>query len=165
MKATILLGLFISWLGMTTAQKHPKGVENPKKEFFVKHVSSLTWVKHRLKKDYYFAGSYEEEEQLQIYGELKRILSLYNMKLEDAFLDFSSFCEGTDITDFDAMEKGFARYQEANLLYHLEGDWVLEVQMGYNVNNLILYQWKNTDWSELEENPVAEGAEVTSDEL
>jgi len=160
MKATILLGLFISWVGVTTAQKHPKGVEDPKKEFFIEHVSSLTWVKHRLKKDYYFAGSNDEGEQLQIYGEVKRILSLYNLKLEDAFLDVSSFCEGTNFTDFEAMQKGFERFQEANLVYHLYDDWVLEIQMGYSVNSLVIHQWKNEDWSIWEEDPVAEGVEV-----
>jgi len=42
----------------------------------------------------------------------------------------------------------------------LYDDWVLEIQMGYSVNSLVIHQWKNEDWSIWEEDPVAEGVEV-----
>ena len=66
----------------------------------------------------------------------------------------------SNFTDFEAMQKGFERFQEANLVYHLYDDWVLEIQMGYSVNSLVIHQWKNEDWSIWEEDPVAEGVEV-----
>jgi len=160
MKTTLLLMAALAWNAVTIAQKHPKGIEDPEKEIFTKRVQSLTWVKSRFKNEYSFAGSYETEEQLQIYGEAKRILSLYNMTLKDAFFDFSSFCPDTDIENFEDLEKGFELNQNAELLYHLDGDWVLQLNMGYTINSIKLYQWKNTDWSEFDPDPVAEQVEL-----
>ena len=154
MKQTLLIVWSCAVMTTLHAQKTPKGIDEFKRELFVKRVELLTWVKHTLKNEYYFAASYENEDQLQLFGEAERFLSLYGKTLDDHFFDVSSFCPGTDYTNFEQIDLGIELNQELFALYHLDGDWVLQVRIGYGVNSIILSEWKNTDWSEHEDDPL-----------
>ena len=93
---------------------------------------------------------------MQLFGEAKRFLALYGKTLDDHFFDVSSFCPGTDYKDFEQVDAGLMLNQKLHSLYHLDGDWVLQLQISYEVNSIILSQWKHTDWSEWEEDPLQE---------
>jgi hypothetical protein len=154
MKIKLLIALLCVVVTVIHAQKTPKGIDEFDRELFTKRVDLLTWVKHTLKNQYYFAATYKTEDQLQLFGEAKRFLALYGKTLDDHFFDVSSFCPGTDYTDFEQVDEGLMLNQKLHSLYRLQGDWVLELRISYEVNSIILSQWKNTDWSEWEENPL-----------
>jgi hypothetical protein len=160
MKTTFLIALSCFVLTAVHAQKTPKGIEEFERELFIKRVELLTWVKHTLKNQYYFAATYNTEDQLQLFGEAKRFLALYGKTLDDHFFDVSSFCPGTDYTDFEQVDEGLLLNQKLHSLYHLDGDWVLQLQISYEVNSIILFQWKHTDWSEWEEDPLQESLNI-----
>jgi hypothetical protein len=156
MKTTLLIVWSCAVMTAIHAQKTPKGIDEFERELFVKRVQLLTWVKHVFKNQYFFAANYEAENQMQLFGEAKRFLSLYGKTLDDHFFDISSFCPGTDYTDFEQIDEGIILNQELYALYHLDGDWVLQLRIGYGVNSMILNEWKNTDWSKWEDDPLQE---------
>lgn len=154
MKMKLLIALSCLVVTAVHAQKTPKGIDEFERELFTKRVDILTWVKHLVKNEYYWVSGTKIEEQMQLFGEAKRVLSLYGKTFDDAFLDLSSFCPGTDHSDFEQIQEGLALNQELLLVFHLSGDWVLQLNISNYVNSMILSQWKNEDWSVWEDDPL-----------
>jgi len=159
MKTTILTSILCLVMISLRAQKTPQGINQFERELFVKRVQLLAWVKHTLKNEYYFASNYQTEDQMQLFGEAKRFLAVYGKNLENAFMDLSNFCPGTNYQEFSQLEEGMNINQELFILIHLNDDWVFQFRMGAAVNSITLSEWKNTDWSEYDVVPKVEGSE------
>jgi hypothetical protein len=139
------------------AQKTPKGIDEFKQELSVKKKIELrTWVKPLFKSEYHWVSSSADEYQFKLYNEAKKFLEKYNKTLYDAIIDASSFCEGTDLLVYEQIQEGFERNQELFLIFHLDGDWILLVQIGSKFNGMYMVEWKNENWSEWEDDPLQE---------
>jgi hypothetical protein len=148
MKTIILIAISCLIMTSVQSQKTPQGVGEFERELFVKKVQLMTWVKHSLKNQYYFVSIQETENQMQLFGEAKRFLALYGKNLNDAFIDLSNFCPGTDYHDFKQIEQGMMINQELFVLIHLYDDWVFQLNIGVSASSMSITKWKNNDWSQ-----------------
>jgi len=148
MKTIILIAISCLIMTSVQSQKTPQGVGEFERELFVKKVQLMTWVKHALRNQYYFVSIQETENQMQLFGEAKRFLALYGKNFNDAFIDLSNFCPGTDYHDFKQIEQGMMINQELFVLIHLYDDWVFQLNIGVSASSMSITKWKNNDWSQ-----------------
>ena len=155
MKTTFLIALSCFVLTAVHAQKTPKGIEEFERELFTnKRVELHTWVKTVFKKEYQWVSTDKIEDRMQLFGEAKKFLAKYGKTFDDALIDASSFCEGTDINNFEQILEGTDRNQNLYLIFHLDNDWVLLIEIGSGFNGMYISEWKDEDWSEWEDSPL-----------
>jgi hypothetical protein len=156
MKITFLIVWSCAVMTAIHAQKTPKGIDEFERELFIKRVQVLTWVKTVFKKEYQWVSTDKIEDRMQLFGEAKKFLAKYGKTFDDAIIDASSFCEGTDINDLEQILDGIDRNQKLYLIFHLDSDWVLLIEIGSGFNGMYITEWKNENWSEWEDDPLQE---------
>ena len=154
MKITFLIVWSCAVMTAIHAQKTPKGIDEFERELFVKRVQLLTWVKTVFKKEYQWVSTDKIEDRMQLFGEAKKFLAKYGKTFDDAIIDASSFCEGTDINDLEQILDGIDRNQKLYLIFHLDNDWVLLIEIGSGFNGMYISEWKDDVWSEWEDSPL-----------
>ena len=148
MKTTLLIVWSCAVMTAIHAQKTPKGIDEFERELFIKRVPVLTWVKTVFKKEYQWVSTDKIEDRMQLFGEAKKFLAKYGKTFDDAIIDASSFCEGTDINDLEQILDGIDRNQKLYLIFHLDNDWVLLIEIGSGFNGMYITEWKDEVLSE-----------------